>query len=502
MSDLCLEIENASKRFPGVLALDSASFKLKKGSIHALLGENGAGKSTLIKIITGLYKQDTGKIRIDKTEMSLNSPAEAQEMGISVVHQERNLIRRFSVGENLLLNNLPKNKLGLVDYNKVSKLSSEWLNLMDLDIDPNTVVSDLTVAKMQLCEIAKALSIQSKILLLDEPTSSLSPQETEHLFKVLRRIVREEGVSIVFVSHKLEEVFELCDEVTVLRDGKNACLSEDIKALNRQRLVKLMIGRDEQIIRSEKKVESNQKTILELIDIDTELGHKNINLALRKGEIVGLYGLVGSGRTELAKCLLGIEKIVSGQIELDGQKIEIDSPKTALEKYKIGYISEDRKKDGLILMHNVLANAGITIWSQVKKFLNFLSDQTIYNKVDPYIKELEVKTPSYFQLVSNLSGGNQQKISLVKWLAAGTDILIIDEPTVGIDVKTKSYIHELILELAQKGSSIILISSDMPEMISLADRIIVMKNFTIGGSEINSHSYQEMSSKIMESIHD
>ena len=502
MNNLCLEIKEASKKFPGVLALNNADFKLKKGSIHALLGENGAGKSTLIKIITGLYKQDSGKLLINNVETSLNSPTEAQNRGISVVHQERNLIRRFSVGENLLLNDLPKNKFGLINYKLVFERSKEWLDLMDLNIDPRTLVSDLTVAKMQLCEIAKALSIKSRILLLDEPTSSLSPQETEHLFKVLQKIVREEDVSIVFVSHKLEEVFELCDQVTVLRDGENACTSEPINKLTRQNLVKLMIGREEQIIKSEKKVVSDQKTVLKLEKINTELGHHDINLTLGKGEIIGLYGLVGSGRTELAKCLLGLEKIVSGQIKINGNEVRLDSPKTALDQFKIGYISEDRKKEGLILMHNVLENAGITIWSKIKSFLSFLSDKAIHAKVDPFIRELEVKTPSYSQLISNLSGGNQQKISVAKWLAAGTDILIIDEPTVGIDIKTKSYIHELIIGLAKKGTSIVLISSDMPEMISLADRVIVMKNFKIEGNEPNSHNYADMSSKIMAYIHD
>ena len=242
-----------NKSFPGVKALDLANFRLKKGSIHALLGENGAGKSTLIKIITGIQKQDSGKLLINNIEETLNTPNDATKFGISVVHQERNLIRRFSVGENLMLNNLPKTSLGLIDYNEITVQSKKWLEIMDLDIDPSTIVSELTVAKMQLCEIAKALSLKSQILLLDEPTSSLSPQESENLFSLLKKIVRDEGVSIVFVSHKLEEVFNICDEVTVLRDGKNACTSESIQNLDRKKLVKLMIGREEQIFKSKRK---------------------------------------------------------------------------------------------------------------------------------------------------------------------------------------------------------------------------------------------------------
>ena len=329
MSDNILELKKITKNFPGVKALDNANFRLKKKSIHALLGENGAGKSTLIKIITGVYNQNEGELFLNNKSQSFNSPNEAMNSGISVVHQERNLIRRFSVGENLMLTNLPKNNLGLIDYNAVAKESKKWLDIMELDIDPNTIVSDLTVAKMQLCEIAKALSLESKILLLDEPTSSLSPQDTKNLFILLKRLVAEQDVSIVFVSHKLEEVFEICDEVTVLRDGKNACESEQITNLNRQQLVKLMIGRDEQIINSKKEVNFDDQNLLNLQSINTDLGHKDINLNLKRGEILGLYGLVGAGRTELLKCVLGLEKINSGQIFLNNKEIKIKSPKDA-----------------------------------------------------------------------------------------------------------------------------------------------------------------------------
>ncbi len=501
MSEFCLEISSANKSFPGVKALDQASFRLRKGSIHALLGENGAGKSTLIKIITGVHKQDSGKLFINGKEETLNNPNDATKFGISVVHQERNLIRRFSVGENLMLNNLPKTALGLIDYDEITIKSKKWLEIMDLDIDPKTVVSELTVAKMQLCEIAKALSLRAKILLLDEPTSSLSPQESENLFALLKKIVRDEGVSIVFVSHKLEEVFNICDDVTVLRDGENACTSEDIKNLDRQKLVRLMIGRDEQIVKSARKIENAKDIILALKNVKTELGHKNIDLELNRSEIIGLYGLVGAGRTELMKCLIGQDKITGGDVIINGKKVTINSPKTALEKFKIGYISEDRKKEGLILIHNVLDNTSITVWSQIRKAFGFVTDGMIANKVDSYIRQLEVKTPSNYQLISNLSGGNQQKISVAKWLAAGTDILIIDEPTVGIDIKTKAYLHELIIKLADNGTSIILISSDMPEMISLADKILVMKDFQVNGIVENDHDYDAVSSKIMEFIH-
>ena len=281
MNEFCLEISSANKSFPGVKALDQATFQLRKASIHALLGENGAGKSTLIKIITGVHKQDSGKLIINGKEETLNNPNDATKFGISVVHQERNLIRRFSVGENLMLNNMPKTALGLIDYNEIAIQSKKWLKILDLDIDPNTLVSDLTVAKMQLCEIAKALSLKAKILLLDEPTSSLSPQESKILFSLLKKIVREEGVSIVFVSHKLEEVFNICDDVTVLRDGQNACTSEDIKNLDRQKLVRLMIGRDEQIVKSTRKNHKYQRHDTSPEECKNRIRpHENINLEL------------------------------------------------------------------------------------------------------------------------------------------------------------------------------------------------------------------------------
>ena len=263
-----------------------------------------------------------------------------------------------------------------------------------------------------------------------------------------------------------------------------------------------MIGREEQTVQSSRHNTNNEKVIFELEEIYTELGHKEINLEVKLGEIVGMYGLVGAGRTELAKCILGLEKIISGNIKIKDKIVRIVSPKAALENFKIGYISEDRKKEGLILIHNVLDNSSITIWSRIRKVLGFVTDSMTTAKVDPFLKKLEVKTPSNYQLISNLSGGNQQKISVAKWLAAGTDILIIDEPTVGIDVKTKAYLHELIMELAGEGTSIVLISSDMPEMISLADRILVMKDFKIMGEVRNSYNYESVSSKIMEFIHD
>jgi ribose transport system ATP-binding protein len=338
-------------------------------------------------------------------------------------------------------------------------------------------------------------------LLLDEPTASLTSHETDTLFRILRRL-RDDGVSLVFVSHKLEEVQEISDQVTILRDGQNACESRSITGLDRQDIVRLMIGRSEQIPNWAARDVSTTKVAMELSDLSTNIGHKHINLQVREGEIVGLYGLVGAGRTELAKAILGKFKTTGGEIRIAGKRAMIRNVADAVEKYHIGYVSEDRKREGLVLMHSVIENVGMTVWRQLSKVSTVLTNRAIRRHVEPYIKKLEVKTPSLNQYVSNLSGGNQQKVSVAKWLAAGVNILIIDEPSVGIDIKTKAYLHELIRELADnENTAILLISSDMPEMITLADRIVVMNDFRIMGELHNTRDYDMISQGIMNLIH-
>ncbi len=500
MTDAFLEVRGATKDFPGVRALDDVSMRLEPGQIHALLGENGAGKSTLIKILTGVYQPDSGEVRLYGERQRFQTPRDAIAAGIGVVHQERNLINRFSVGENILLENLPT-KSGLVDYAAIFEQAQPWLDALDLHVDPRTPVLQLSAAQMQLVEIAKALSLQTKILLMDEPTGSITPHETEVLFNLLRKL-RDDGVSIVFVSHKLEEVFALCDRVTVLRDGRNACESRPLAGLRRADIVKLMIGRDEQIGRFGEKVIHRDRPALVLQGVATGRGHRDINLTLNKGEIVGLYGLIGSGRTELAKAIIGAERLTAGHIEVSGRRANIRNVTEALRRYRIGYVSEDRKREGLILIHTVLRNVGITIWDRVARVLGFTTERIESASALPYIKRLEVRTPSVHQTVGNLSGGNQQKVSVAKWLAAEAEILIIDEPTIGIDIKTKTYLHELIWGLAADGAAILLISSDMPEMIALADRIVVMNDFAVVGEVQNTRDYDEVSHRIMAHIHD
>lgn len=495
-----LAVNQVSKSFPGVLALDRVNFQLSSGSIHALLGENGAGKSTLIKIFTGVYAPETGTLAVDGSERHFTTPRDAFTAGIGTVYQERNLIPYFSVGENIMLERLP-NKRGLVQYAEVWEHAQVWLDALDVRVDPRTPVSQLSVAQIQLVEIAKALAQETHILLLDEPTASLTPHETERLFELLRKL-RDDGTALVFVSHKLEEVFELCDQVTVLRDGRNACESQPLNVLDRQQLVKLMIGRDEQIPDLPGRSFDTAIPALELQAVSTAQGHADINFKLHAGEVLGLYGLVGSGRSELAKTIIGAESLTAGQLLVAGRAAQIHTVNEALDKYRIGYISEDRKQEGLILIHSVVRNIGVTIWDRLRNRLGLVGNRRERHAVQPLVERLDIRTPSLAQEVGNLSGGNQQKVSVAKWLAAQANILIIDEPTVGIDIKTKTYLHELIWQLAAEGTAVLLISSDMAEMIVLADRILVMNDFCLVGEVHNSRDYDSMSHAIMACIHD
>ena len=494
-----LVVDSVTKSFPGVRALDGVSLDLKAGEVHALVGENGAGKSTLIKIVTGLYRPDSGTVLVDGRAVDFGSPRDALAAGVSAVHQERNLIPRFSVGENILLERLPT-KNGLVDYGAVEHEARRYLRLLDRNIDPRAEVRTLSVAQMQIVEIAKALSLEAKILLLDEPTASITEHEAAALFKLVRAL-RDDGVAIVFVSHKLSEIFAIADRVTVLRDGKNAATGTAMAEMTRQKLISLMIGREEQVARmGERRVDRSQ-IVLEAKALTTSAGHHEISFALRHGEILGLYGLVGAGRSELAHAILGEGGITGGELLIKGIPARIRDMHEALAKFRIGYVSEDRKQEGLILMHSIKDNVAITIWEQLAGWLGLIRPRREKAAVERFINRLEVRTPSLDRPVSNLSGGNQQKVSIAKWLAAAAEILIIDEPTVGIDIKTKSYLHELFGEIAREGVSILLISSDMAEMITLADRILVMHGFQIAGEVANDHVYESTSKTIMSCIH-
>ncbi len=498
-AEMTLEATAISKAFPGVQALDGVSLSLKSGEIHALVGENGAGKSTLIKIITGLYPQDAGTLRMLGEEVEFHDPRGSIEAGIGMVPQERSLIPEFSVGENILIERMPLRGSVFVDYDTINREAAHWLEVMELDIPVTRHASRLSAAEMQLVEIVRALALESRVLLLDEPTASITPHEAAHLFEILRSL-RDRGVALLLVTHKLEEVFELCDRVTVLRDGKNVASAEPLEGLTRDQLVTWMIGRSSQDTDLPARPARSEQAALEVRDIDTIDGVEGASLDVFPGEIVGFYGLVGAGRTELAHAIIGASEITGGSILVNGQEARIGSVAEALGRYRIGYVSEDRKGDGLFLAKDIIFNVSVPLWRRLAGRLGWVSDATERAIATRHVEELDVRTPSLDQLVGNLSGGNQQKVSIAKWLAAEADILIFDEPTIGIDIKTKEALHELIWELAESGKAVLLISSDMPEMVRLADRIFVMKAGRIVAEIENSRIYDEISEEIMKDL--
>jgi len=493
-----LECHGVSKAFPGVVALDDVSVEVRPGEIQALIGENGAGKSTLINVLVGVYRADSGSVLLGGEEMNFSSPRDAQHAGISVVHQERNLVPAFSVAENLTLEH-PPSRFGFVEYGRMNQEAEKWLAVVGLCVPPSMLVGDMSPAQMQLVEIAKALSLEARFLVLDEPTSTITPNEVESLFGILRGL-RDQGVGIVFVSHKLEELFEICDRVTVLRDGRCVCSGRQLSELTNDQLVTLMVGREEIVRELPPKPVERIEPVLEARSVATSAGAHDISFALYPREVLGLYGLVGAGRSELARALIGDEKIVAGEVFLNGKGARVRSVRDAIETHGLGYVPEDRKNEGLFLSHSVSRNVAITVWRRVSKALGWIFGSAEAEIAEEYVRKLEVKTPSLRQSVQNLSGGNQQKVSMAKWLAADSDILIIDEPTVGIDVHTKHAIQNLIWDLADRGKSIILISSDMPEMIRLADRILVMNENRIAGELENTRRYDQMSARIMNLI--
>jgi len=494
-----LTAEKLVKTFPGVRALDGATLRLTPGSVHALLGENGAGKSTLVKLLTGVYQPDGGRIELDGNELRLGGPLDAQRAGIGVVYQERNLIPAFSVAENIVLHHLP-HRGGVVDRRQMRTEAVRCLGLLEVDLDPDTPIAELSVAQGQLVEIAKALSLESTVLLLDEPTASLTGDEADHLYTVVRRL-RDAGRTVVLVSHKLEEVFAVADTVTVLRDGRSVAEARPLAEFTQGQIVDLMVGRAyESVALAERSVDPQTPPALRLTGVSTALGHRDVSLAVRPGEILGLYGLIGAGRSELAKALLGLERITAGTVEVHGKPARIRSVGEALQRYRLGYVTENRKDEGLFLEQPVARNIAVTVWRRLAR-AGLVPDRAERKLAETYVDRLGIRVSSVRQLAGQLSGGNQQKVSLAKWLAAECDILVVDEPTVGIDVRTKAAFHQLIAGLAADGLALLLISSDLPEIVALADRIAVMSELRIVGELANDHDYPRMSQQIIRLIH-
>ena len=473
-----LELKNISKSFGGVKALRNVSVEFHEGEIHAILGENGAGKSTLMKIVCGIYHADQGEVVLDGKVMKLHDYKDAVHNGISIVNQEINLIPESSIAENIVLDKMDQfTKLGFVNWQKVRETARVYMEMVGLDFDPMTPVMKLSAAHKQLIQIAKALSANAKVLMLDEPTSSLTQYEANMLFDLVREL-KKKNVIMIFVSHKLEEVMEICDKVTVFRDGQYIGTGET-KDLTKQQIIKMMIGRESNISYRGRLDAENNPIALEVKHVSSRLhGLEDMNFYVRKGEILGFYGLVGSGRSELARTVLGIDKMDSGEVYLDGQRINTATFADSLHKHGIGYITENRKEEGLFLDDTIKMNINLNTLRQfyVSNVLPLIKPNLEDQNADRFVRRLEIKTPTANLKASSLSGGNQQKVAISKWLSVGCNVLVIDEPTVGVDVGAKEYIHDLIWDLAAKeNKAIILISSDMNEIISLARRMLIFK---------------------------
>jgi len=476
VAELLLKMEGIEKFFPGVHALDNCQFELYPGEVHALVGENGAGKSTLMKVLNGIYKRDAGTILYRGEPVELTSPLDAMRHGIGMIHQELNLMPDLTVAENIFIGK-EFTRFLFLDRGRANREAKRLLDSLNLDISPTIQVKKLSVAKQQMVEIAKALSDNSELLVMDEPTAALTESEIAELFKFIREL-KAAGKGIIYISHRLEELWEITDRITVLRDGQYIATSDTDK-ITRREVVTMMVNR---VITEDRKLESrvdpDAPVVLEARGLVAP-GVKDVSFTLRRGEILGFAGLMGAGRTETMRALFGADIASKGEIFLNGQKITIKNPGDAVSS-GIGYLSEDRKAFGLAIGLSVRNNVIMAAIDEFTKGI-FMDDAKADKAAHEYIGRLSIKTPSTGQLVRNLSGGNQQKIVLAKWLIRNCDILIFDEPTRGIDVGAKSEIYQLMNQLAELGKSIVMISSEMPELLRMADRIVVMCEGVVTG---------------------
>ena len=470
MSDeILLKMENICKNFPGVTALDRVDFELRTGEVHILLGENGAGKSTLVKILSGACQKSSGEISLAGEKIEIRSPRHAQETGISIIYQEFNLIPQLTVAENIFLGRESAILPGLINRDEMRTKAGAIMSELGVNINPDSAVTSLGVAEQQMVEVAKALSMDARILIMDEPTSALTEKEISDLFTMIRRL-KEKSVSIIYISHRMEELFEIGDRVTVLRDGR-IIGTRNISDVTTPDLIRMMVDRELTDQYPRQKTEKGSEK-LQLEDISTGALLRNISFRLYAGEILGVAGLLGSGRTELARAIFGLDRISAGRIFINGVEQKIKSAGRAIG-LRIGYLTEDRKRQGLILNLSVKDNICLP---SVDRFSHFgvVSHKYENYAAKKWISELNIKTPGSGQKVVNLSGGNQQKVVIAKWLCSQADILIFDEPTRGIDVGSKVEIYELMNQLSAAGASILMISSDLPEILGMSDRILVM----------------------------
>ncbi len=486
-----LEMRGIEKSFPGVKALDNVQLKVKKGSVHALMGENGAGKSTLMKCLFGIYKEDAGEIFLDGKQVKFNNPKQALENGVAMVHQELNQVMKRPVMENMMLGRFPK-KGGFVDHREMYRLTQKAFANIGIEINPKILTEKLSVSERQMLEIAKAVSYDAKILILDEPTSSLTNQEVELLFKIIR-MLKERGMGIVYISHKMEEILAISDQITVFRDGKWVA-TEEAEDMTTEKIINLMVGR-ELTERFPPKDNTIGEPILEVKNLSGkyEPNVKNASFVLRKGEILGVAGLVGARRTELLETIFGLAAKKEGEIVLNGKSVENSSPQKAIAN-GFALLTEERRATGIFPMLDIRFNAMI---ANIRKYAKkgFLNDGDIKKDAAWVIESMKVKTPGQKTLIRSLSGGNQQKVIIGRWLLTEPEILLLDEPTRGIDVGAKYEIYQLIIDLAKKGKGVIVVSSELPELLGICDRIMVMSNGRIADIDKTDNLSQE---KIME----
>lgn len=474
LSEYILEMTDIVKEFPGVKALDHVQLKVRPGTVHALMGENGAGKSTLMKCLIGIYHRNSGSIIYDGKEVDYKTTLEALNNGLSMIHQELSPVLDRKVSENVWLGRQPMKNAIMVDHAKMRRDTADLFKKLKVDIDPDAMMRDLTVSQMQMVEIAKAVSYNSKIVIMDEPTSSLTAGETEHLFDIIRDL-KSRGVAIIYISHKMDEIFEICDEVTVFRDGGYVATMK-ISETDMDDLVSKMVGRHVSNMFPKVDCEIGD-VVLKVENLNAGKLVKNVSFELRKGEILGFAGLVGAGRTETMEAIFGLRRVTSGKIYKDGKEIRNHNPAEAIE-HGICMVNEDRRANGIVGVRPVSDNL---ILSSLGRYGTPLNYSKIHEDVDDYIKKLNVKTPSPNELIMNLSGGNQQKVLVARCLLANPDIIIVDEPTRGIDVGAKAEIHSLLSDLAGQGKAIIMISSEMPEVMGMSDRIVVMHEGDVTG---------------------
>lgn len=485
-SEPIIELDGIIKHFGSVQALQGVDFKLFPGEVHALVGENGAGKSTLVKILAGVHRPDAGVIKVAGEVVDLRSPTQAQALGIAVVHQEPMLFPDLDIAENVFMGRHPRNRFGGVDWKRMYREVDQLLESLDVSLSSHTPVQGLSVAEQQLVEIAKALSLQARVLVLDEPTAALSAHEVDELLLIVKQLC-ERGVAVLFVSHRLDEVFEIADCLTILRDGTHI-ITAPTSEMNTEEIIKHMVGRE--LSNLYPKGEASIGEVLLEVRHLTRVGtFTDVNFQLRRGEILGFAGLVGAGRTEIARVLFGIDRAQGGEIWLKGKHVRLRSPQDAMQ-HGIAYVPEDRHQQGLVMNFSIASNITLGILQQVSRLglLDSRQEQRIASK---YSDQLRVRSTGVEQLVNALSGGNQQKVVLSKWLATNPSVLILDEPTRGIDVGAKAEVHRIISDLAAEGLAIILISSELPEVLAMADQIIVLHEGSITGTFARSEATQE-----------